>query len=101
MACIFFLINPGALAAQRKNVVMGANVFDEGFIPQTAQDAEVSQLAENGVKTIRTGLGINSIYFITQGVSEGWHRLGGYRVSLLWFEGQVERNMVTSTLVGS
>ena len=71
MACIFFLTNPAALAAQGKNIVMGANVFDEGFIPQTAQDAEVSQLAENGVKTIRTGLGLNSIYFITQAFRRG------------------------------
>ena len=71
IACIFFFFIPAALAAQGKSVVMGVNVFDEGFISQTAQDAEVSQLAESGVKTIRTGLGANSIYFITQAFQRG------------------------------
>ena len=71
IACIFLFFIPAALAAQGKNVVMGVNVFDEGFISPTAQDAEVSQLAENGVKTIRTGLGANSIYFITQAFQRG------------------------------
>ena len=66
-----FFVFPAILEAQDKNVVLGANVFDEGFIPSTAQDAEIRQLAENGVKTIRTGLGVNSIYFITQAFQHG------------------------------
>ena len=66
-----FSVFPAILKAQDKNIVLGVNVFDEGFIPQTAQDAEIGQLAENGVKTIRTGLGINSIYFITQAFQHG------------------------------
>ena len=66
-----FSVFPAVLEAQEKNVVLGVNVFDEGFISQVAQDAEIGQLAENGVKTIRTGLGNSSIYFITQAFQRG------------------------------
>jgi hypothetical protein len=49
-----------------KSVVVGVNVYDEGSLSQPDQDAEIERLAKDGVKTIRTGLGANSLYFITQ-----------------------------------
>ena len=62
----------GRSAAQGEKHRDGSECFRRsGFIPQPAQDAEVSQLAENGVKTIRTGLGANSIYFITRAFQRG------------------------------
>jgi hypothetical protein len=57
--------------ALANNIVVGVNVFDEGFIPQAAQDDELAQLTKNGVKTIRTGLGNSSLNFITQAYQHG------------------------------
>jgi hypothetical protein len=53
-------------ATPTHSVVVGVNVYDEGLLSPAEQDAEVEQLAKNGVKTIRTGLSSKSIYFITQ-----------------------------------
>jgi hypothetical protein len=53
------------------SIIMGVNVYDEPFISQSAQDAEIQRLASNGVKTIRTGLSAKSIYFITQAYRHG------------------------------
>jgi hypothetical protein len=68
--CMLF----GALAihpTQAQNGVVGVNVYDEGFISQPEQDAEIERLAQNGVKTIRTGLSSKSMYFITQAFRHG------------------------------
>ncbi len=36
------------------SVIVGVNVYDEGFLSQPDQDSEIERLAQNGVKTIRT-----------------------------------------------
>jgi hypothetical protein len=59
---------PAALAS---NVVVGVNVWNEGFLSKTAQDAEIKQMAESGVKTIRTSLFPNTSDFITQAFQHG------------------------------
>jgi hypothetical protein len=65
----FGLIAPNpALAA---TVIVGVNYYNEGALSKPAQDAEIERLAQNGVKSIRTGLGENSIYFITQAFHRG------------------------------
>jgi hypothetical protein len=48
------------------NVIVGVNVYDEVYLSQPDQDVEIKRLVQDGVKTIRTGLGWNTIYFITQ-----------------------------------
>jgi hypothetical protein len=65
------LLLASALSAAAKEVVVGANVYDEGFITQPLQDAEVDRLAGDGVKAIRTGLGVNSVHFITEAYQHG------------------------------
>lgn len=52
------------------------NVYDEGSITQPQQDAEVDRLAGYGVKTIRTGFGVNSVHFITQAYQHGIGAIG-------------------------
>ncbi len=57
--------------AHAQNVVVGANVYDEGFLSQQSQDGEIERLAKNGVRAIRTGLSNKSVYFITQAYKHG------------------------------
>jgi hypothetical protein len=65
----FALIVPGlALPAQ---TIVGVNYYNEGALTKAEQDADIATLAQNGVKTVRTGLGANSIYFITQAFHHG------------------------------
>jgi hypothetical protein len=65
----FALIVPGlALSAQ---TIVGVNYYNEGALTKAEQDADIETLAQNGVKTVRTGLGANSIYFITQAFHHG------------------------------
>jgi len=58
-------------ATPPQSVVVGVNVYDEGFLSPAEQDAEIERLAKNGVKTIRTGLSKKSVYFITQAFRHG------------------------------
>jgi len=58
-------------AAKTPTVVVGVNVCDEYFVPQATQDIEIKYLEKNGVKTVRTGLNPNTIYFITQAYQHG------------------------------
>ncbi|HLJ59732.1 MAG TPA: hypothetical protein VKZ50_08370 [bacterium] len=70
MVCILCGVRPGH-AGQAGGVVVGVNVYNEGFISRTAQDVEIARLAQTGVKIIRTSLGANTIYFITQAFQHG------------------------------
>jgi hypothetical protein len=58
-------------AAEAGDIIVGVNVYDETYFAKPGQDAEIKGLAEAGVKTIRTGLGANTIYFITQAYQHG------------------------------
>ena len=63
VACVFF----GALtahSARAGNVVVGVNAWYRP--PGMSQEEFIKQLADNGVKTIRTSLMPNTIDFITQ-----------------------------------
>jgi hypothetical protein len=60
-----------APSASAANVIVGVNIYDEGALSQTDQDAEIDQLASNGVKTIRTCLCLNAPYFITKAFRKG------------------------------
>jgi hypothetical protein len=62
---------PSHAATPTQSVVVGVNVYDEGFLSPPEQDAEIERLAKNGVKTIRTGLSNKSVYFITQAFRHG------------------------------
>ncbi len=57
--------------AAAASVIVGVNIFDEGVSSQAALDDELQQLAQNGVKTIRTGLGLSSLRFITEAYKRG------------------------------
>jgi hypothetical protein len=59
------------IPALADNVVVGVNVYNEVYLSQPDQDAEIERLVQSGVKTIRTGLGWNTIYFITQAYRHG------------------------------
>lgn len=67
-ACILFGV---AHAAQADNVVVGVNTYTEQALTQKEQDMELTQMAENGVKTIRTGLQGYNIYFIIKAYQHG------------------------------
>jgi hypothetical protein len=67
----FRSVHPSQAATPTQSVVVGVNVYDEGFLSPPEQDAEIERLAENGVKTIRTGLSDKSVYFITQAFRHG------------------------------
>src|SRR3984893_2659266 len=69
--CVHLLHGPCRSRSPREERCGGVNVFDEGVIPQAAQDDEIKQLAGNGVKTIRTGLGLSSLNSITQAYQHG------------------------------
>jgi hypothetical protein len=69
MFVLFGFLTPQA--AQADGLVVGVNVYDETYLSQADQDAEIQRLVENGVKTIRTGLGWNTVYFITQAYRHG------------------------------
>lgn len=58
-------------AAQASNVVVGVNIWNEGYLSKAEQDAELKQMAENGVKTIRTGLLANNVDFIINAYQHG------------------------------
>ncbi len=75
VACLLFgIVSTHAVPAE--NVVVGANVYDEGVLSQAGQDAEIERLAKNGVKTIRTGFSDKSFYFITQAYRHGIGTIG-------------------------
>jgi hypothetical protein len=61
----------GVTAARAGDVVVGVDVNDVPFISRTAQDSEIAQLAQNGVRTIRTNLSDKSLYFISQAFQHG------------------------------
>lgn len=68
--CILF----GAVtirADKPSKVVVGVNIWNEGYLSKTAQDAELKQMAESGVKTIRTSLFPNTTDFITSAFQHG------------------------------
>ena len=71
VAAILFMIFSGRPALAGSSVAIGVNIFDEGAISQAEQDAELQQLENNGVKTIRTGLGNSSVYVITEAFKHG------------------------------
>ena len=78
-------------AAQPNKVVVGVNIWNEGYLSKTAQDAELKQMAENGVKTIRTGLLANNVDFIIN-----THRHGIGTVAILFpFPGKKSWSDVT------
>ena len=70
IACILF-VTLTLRVATAKDLVAGVNVYDEGVISQTAQDAEIERLADSGVKTIRTSLSAKSVDFIIQAFKHG------------------------------
>jgi hypothetical protein len=47
------------------------NIWNEGYLSKTAQDAELKQMAESGVKTIRTSFFPNTTDFITSAFQHG------------------------------
>jgi hypothetical protein len=51
--------------------IVGVNYYNEGALSKPDQDADIERLAQSGVKTVRTGLAGNSIYFITQAFHHG------------------------------
>jgi hypothetical protein len=59
---------PAALAA---NVVVGVNIWNEGYLSNAAQDVELKQMAESGVKTIRTALLASNVDFIIKAYQQG------------------------------
>jgi hypothetical protein len=72
LALAWLLFGTPALGtAQVEKVVAGINVYDEPFISQPAQDAEIEQMVAGGVRTIRTGLSAKSTYFIKQAFQHG------------------------------
>lgn len=70
IACILFA-TVTLHAAKADKVIVRVNVYDEVYLSQADQDAEIKRLAEDGVKTVRTGLGWNTAYFITQAFKHG------------------------------
>lgn len=57
--------------ARAQSAAVGINVHDEGALSQSDQDVEIKRLAQDGVKTIRTGLSDKTVYFITQAFRHG------------------------------
>lgn len=70
VACLLFCHLPSH-AAQPNGVVVGVNVWNEGYLSKTAQEAEIKQMAYSGVKTIRTSLFPNTTDFVTQAFQHG------------------------------
>jgi hypothetical protein len=58
-------------AAQAGGLVVGVNLYDEVYLSQADQDAEIQRLVESGVKTIRVGLGWNTYRFIVEAYKHG------------------------------
>jgi hypothetical protein len=70
IACLQFgLIIPNL--AHSAQAIVGVNYYNEGALSKPDQDADIARLAQNGVKTVRTGLAGNSIYFVTQAFHHG------------------------------
>jgi hypothetical protein len=70
IGCLQFGLIVPKLAFAAK-LIVGVNYYNEGALSKQDQDAEIERLAQNGVKTVRTGLAQNSIYFITQAFHHG------------------------------
>jgi hypothetical protein len=70
IACILFgtAVVPSAFAA---NVIVGVNVAGAQQMNEQQQDALVEQLQQNGVKTVRTGIGEKFSHFITRAYQRG------------------------------
>lgn len=66
--CILF---GSAHAARADDVVVGVNIWNEQFLSGADQDAELKQMAEAGVKTIRTGLVDYNTDFIIKAYQHG------------------------------
>jgi hypothetical protein len=58
-------------AAQAGNVIVGVNIWNENSLSPADQDAEIRQMAESGVKTIRTSLFPNTIDFVIKAYRQG------------------------------
>ena len=70
MAC--FLLGPSTVHAQDNHVVVGVNISNnDGSLSQAFQDEEITQLAGNGVKTVRIGLASFNIDFIIKAYQHG------------------------------
>jgi hypothetical protein len=67
-----FLFSVAVLGAQFTNVIVGVNISNnDGTLSQAFQDEEIKQLADNHVKTIRTGLASFNIDFIIKAHQHG------------------------------
>jgi hypothetical protein len=58
-------------SAAQNEILVGANVYDEGVLSPADQNAEIERMAHSGVKTIRTGFSDKSLYFIMQAYRHG------------------------------
>jgi hypothetical protein len=77
LACAMVdFFTPLESTAAKNTLVVGANVYDQGVLSQAGQVAEIERLAQNGVKTIRTGFSDKSLYFITQAYRRGISTVG-------------------------
>ena len=68
-----FLFLPSTLAqsdSDHDGIIVGVNLWNEGFISPAARDAEIKEMAKDGVKVIRTGLG-TSTEFLKQAYQNG------------------------------
>jgi hypothetical protein len=61
----------GITGGRADSVIVGVDVNDVPFLSQAGQDAEIAQLTQSGVKTIRTNLSDKSLYFVTQAYQHG------------------------------
>jgi hypothetical protein len=68
IACVLFGL---AHAAQATNVVVGVNIWNESYLSNAAQDVELKQMAQSGVKTIRTALLASNVDFIIKAYQQG------------------------------
>lgn len=69
---VAYLLFVSSYGAQAQNVIVGVNIANnDGTISQAFQDEEIKQLADSGVKTIRTGLVSYDIDFIIKAHQHG------------------------------
>jgi hypothetical protein len=61
----------GCHAASAEGVLTGVNFWGEGLIPRAAWDDELKQMAESGVKTIRTSLKPDTADFVISASQHG------------------------------
>jgi hypothetical protein len=68
LACLLFF---NALEGRAQDVIVGVVSNNDGTLSQAFQDEEIKQLADNGVRTIRTGLVSYNIDFIIKAHQHG------------------------------